>query len=259
MADNILPVLKTAGERARYCIQVNDFRISFPSDDSADYENIYEYQFDYSDCGVISNPEYTGEISPLWGMMSLIVGDLKVDYPTWNSSFSVAIWPKSDMAMLHECWLSEADIKGDILRLFYRDVEKYKEYPDVYFPSVASDVDVLNVNGRLWGHVSALDFRQRDFFFFELDRNLVVKIGFDASACWHRNGFAPPDVKAHIMTFFMDYLQHVQVVEIGSVPDDQLPPLGFYPAEREEKEIDADGKTIGKEPEIQERYDPLGW
>jgi hypothetical protein len=51
------------------------------------------------------------------------------------------------------------------------------------------------------------------------------------------------------MDFFLDYLEHFDIIQLGSVPDEELPPLGFYPAKRDEKEIDADGKTIEEEVE----------
>ncbi|MDK2776309.1 MAG: hypothetical protein KYX62_01445 [Pseudomonadota bacterium] len=259
MSTDAFPVLRPVDELARYSIQVNDCRINLPCDDDADCSPVYKYWFDHVGGGVISAPEYTGEISPLNGRVLLVSGNFKVDYPSWSSSLSATVWPKSDMSMIHERWLSETDVKDDILRLFRKDVESFSEYPDVYFPSVASDVQVLNIKGRLWGHVSAGDFRQRDVFFTELDRHLVMRIVFDASACWYRDGFAPADLKAHLMTFFLDYLQHIDIVETGSATDRELPPLGFYPAAREEKEIDADGKTIDKTEESPLRHDPLGW
>lgn len=259
MLENSLPELRGVADLGNFCIQINGYNIKIPSSARADIKPVYQYDFIGNERGVIAEPDCTGEVTPIWDSVTLPVKEQEPSFPTWVIDWNLRVWPKSDLSMNAGKWHSENDIKENILRLYQNDMEKFKDFPDYYSPQEETDIEVFNINERLWGHVVSGNFEQSDMFFTGLTDHLVMIFHFDASACWHRNGFAPPDVKAHIMTFFMDYLQHVQVVEIGSVPDDQLPPLGFYPAEREEKEIDADGKTIDKEPEIEERYDPLGW
>ena len=90
-------------------------------------------------------------------------------------------------------------------------------------------------------------------------QNLVLQINFDASPCWYRDGFAPADVKAHLMTFFMEYLCHFKIIKAGSVPDEELPPLGFYPAAREEKDIDRDGHVVERDPDYSPAPDFSSW
>jgi len=49
------------------------------------------------------------------------------------------------------------------------------------------------------------------------------------------------------MPFFTDYLSRIQIAPTEGVPESDLPPLGFYPSKREEKEIDSEGNAVAED------------
>ncbi|MEK9765841.1 MAG: hypothetical protein VW274_05115, partial [Thalassolituus sp.] len=54
----------------------------------------------------------------------------------------------------------------------------------------------------------------------------------------------PEGLKEHLMPCVKDYLSRIQIIRTEGVPEAELPPLGFYPSKREEKEIDSEGNTV---------------
>lgn len=245
MITTLVPEWKDFTELAVYCFEVNGYRIQARCTDTATYKSLYEYDFTSMDLGVNANPECTGEISPLRGYLDLVDEDSSSRY----TSFSLMVWPKSDLGMVSGSWTSLAIIQSDILRFHASFSDKTDKLPNYLYPKSSNDVEVLTIKDRLWGYSSCGTFNDCDQFFTELTEKLVIVLRFDASLCWPRDALPPADIKSHVMDFFLDYLEHFDIIQLGSVPDEELPPLGFYPAKRDEKEIDADGKTIEEEVE----------
>lgn len=244
---------------AVYCFDVNEFRIEARCSDEARYDPIYQYSFSVTKSGLNENPNYTGEIMPVRGSIRINDENLDARGSFGYVSFSVTVWPKTDLGMLQGFWRSADEICADILKFHGRYAEKAKNWPHYVYPKNDADVEVLTVKDRLWGHVSVGDYRSIDQFFTELTEHLVVVVRFDASSCWPSEALPPADIKAHVMAFFLDYLNHFDIITRGSVPDEELPPLGFYPSKRDEKEIDAEGKTIESRSEAYASESLLKW
>ena len=245
MITMLVPEWKDFTELAVYCFEVNGYRIHARCTDTATHKSLYEYNFTATDVGVNANPECTGEISPLEGYLDLVDEDSSRRY----ASFSLIIWPKSDLGLLQGRWNTPNIVRFDILKLFSSDSKLIEEWPNYSYPKSDSDIQVLTIKDRLWGHAVAGNYQDTDQFFTELTENLVIALRFDASPCWPRDALPPADIKSHVMDFFLDYLEHFDIIPLGSVPDEELPPLGFYPSQREEKEIDADGQMIEESPD----------
>lgn len=245
MITTLVPEWKDFTDLAVYCFEVNGYRIKARCRDKATYKSLYQYNFTSTDLGVNANPECTGEISPLRGYLDLVDEDSSSRY----ASFSLRVWPKTDLGMTQGRWNKPERIKTDILDFFGRYADKVDNWPNYVYPKKNDDIDVLTIKDRLWVHVSCGTYRDGDMFCTELTEHLVIMVDFNASYCWPSDALPPADIKSHVMGFFLDYLEHFDIIPLGSVPDEELPPLGFYPAKRDEKEIDADGKTIEEEVE----------
>ncbi|WP_320820596.1 hypothetical protein [Thalassolituus sp.] len=250
---------KNIADFAVYCFDVNGFRIQARCSDDARYNAQYKYQFTATDVNLNANPDCTGEIMPVRG--SIRIHDKSYDAldSFWFTSLSVRVWPKTDLGMTQGRWNSVDEIRADILRFFGRYEEKVREWPNYVSPRIQSDVEVLTINNRLWGHVACANYGQEDCFVTELTEHLIIMVDFDASSCWPNEAPPPADIKSHVKGFFLDYLNHFDIITRGSVPDDELPPLGFYPSKRDEKEIDAEGKTIESTPEAYAPESLLKW
>jgi len=244
---------------AVYCFYVNEFRIQVPCSDKARHEPLYQYSFSSSDLGVRANPDCTGEISPIWGYLDIFNKSFDEETSSRYTSYSLRVWPKTDLGMTQGSWNSVDEIRADILRFFGRYEEKVKEWPNYVSPKAQSDVDVLTINNRLWGHVACANYGQEDCFVTELTEHLIIMVDFDASSCWPNDAPPPADIKSHVMGFFLDYLNHFDIILRDSVPEEQLPALGFYPSIRDEKEIDAEGKTIESRSEAYASESLLKW
>lgn len=255
MITTLVPEWKDFTGLAVYCFEVNGYRIKARCSDTATYKSLYEYDFTNTDLGVNANPECTGEISPLDGYLDLVDEKCSRRY----ASFSLSVWPKTDLGMVNGNWSEPGDIQSDVLRFHARYSEKTDKLPNYSYPKNSNDVEVLTIKDRLWGYSSCGTFNDCDQFFTELTENLVIVLRFDASPCWPSDALPPADIKSHVMGFYLDYLEHFDIIPLGSVPDEELPPLGFYPAKRDEKEIDADGKTIEAEAEPDSSTSNLSW
>jgi hypothetical protein len=245
MITTLVPEWKDFTDLAVYCFEVNGYRIKARCRDKVTYKSLYQYDFTSTDFGVNANPECTGEISPLRGYLDLVDEESSRRY----TSFSLRVWPKTDLGMAQGGWNNPEKIKADILDFFGRYADKFDHLPNYVYPKQADDIDILTIKDRLWGHVSCGTYRDGDMFCTELTEHLVIMVDFDASPCWPRDALPPADIKSHVMDFFLDYLEHFDIIPLGSVPDEELPPLGFYPSQRDEKEIDADGQTIEQSPD----------
>jgi hypothetical protein len=245
MITRLVPEWKAFTELAVYCFEVNGYRIQARCTDTATYQSLYQYDFTNTDLGVNTNPECTGEISPLDGYLDLVDEDSSRRY----ASFSLSVWPKTDLGMVRGGWSELGDIQSDILRFHASFSDKTDTLPNYFYPKSSNDVEVLTIKDRLWGYSSCGTFNDCDQFFTELTENLVIVLRFDASLCWPKDALPPADIKSHVMGFFLDYLEHFDIIPPSSMPDAELPPLGFYPSQREEKEIDADGQMIEESPD----------
>ena len=245
---------------AVYCFDINEFRIQVPCSDKARHEPLYQYSFSSSDLGVRANPDCTGEISPIWGYLDIFNKSLNEETSSRYSSYSLKIWPKSDLGIAAGFWNSSEKIQAGMFDIYGGG----KPRPDFHskdysYPKHASDIEVLTINNRLWGYLSFGNFDRIDRFCTELTEHLIIMVDFDASACWPNDTPPPADIKSHVMGFFLDYLNHFDIILRDSVPEEQLPALGFYPSIRDEKEIDAEGKTIESRSEAYASESLLKW
>ncbi|MAD45890.1 MAG: hypothetical protein CMH98_12870 [Oceanospirillaceae bacterium] len=259
MTGSSLPALISPKEFALCTIQVNQCRIVVPCDDSSFHESVYEYEFTRMPDGLTVDSDRIGTITQISGSFALADIKDREQFPTWRTHLGAHLCPKSELSVNYNRWHTEHDIKSILLEKYKKRTRKSSDTGNEYYPESESDIDVITINDRLWAHMALDDYRQLDVFMTELDENLVLQINFDASPCWYRDGFAPADVKAHLMTFFMEYLCHFKIIKAGSVPDEELPPLGFYPAAREEKDIDRDGHVVERDPDYSPAPDFSSW
>jgi hypothetical protein len=245
---------------AVYCFDVNGFRVQARCGDDARYNAQYQYQFTAADVNLNANPDCTGEIMPVRG--SIRIHDKIFDAldSFWVTSFSVTVWPKSDLGIAAGFWNSPEKIQAGMFDIYGGG----KPRPDFHskdysYPKHASDIEVLTINNRLWGYLSFGNFDRIDRFCTELTEHLIIMVDFDASSCWPNDAPPPADIKSHVMGFFLDYLNHFDIILRDSVSEEQLPPLGFYPSRRDEKEIDAEGKTIESRSEAYASESLLKW
>jgi hypothetical protein len=252
MITTLVPDWKEFNEWAVYCFEVNGSRIKARCSDKAKYVSLYQYDFISTDSGINANPDCTGEIMPVRGSLRLHDKAFDGAGSSWFTYFSVRVWPKTELSMTNGHWRTPEDIQGDIFQSHGSGKERSDHFSKEYsYPKSATDIDVLTIKSRLWGHLVFGDYKKNDRFYTELTEHIVIMVDFDASPCWPSDALPPADIKSHVMDFFLDYLEHFDIIPLGSVPDAELPPLGFYPAKRDEKEIDADGMTIKKEVEAE--------
>lgn len=254
------PVFVPIDSLSEYCIQINSSRISIRCSENSDWSPEFKYTFSSTSSGaLIQEPEYTGEIVPMMGVVDLPSKQLGNFFPTWRSAVRLEVWPKSDASMETGDWGTDKDVRRNVLKMFHKDLDAFSDWSDFYTPSLSSDVDVIKISGLLWAYTSSGSFKHTDMFCASLGSDLLLKIIFDSSSCWHRKGYAPEPVKQHLMKFYLDYLSHVKIIPVGSVPDTDLPPLGFYPAEREEKAIDAEGRVVESQSDSDSSETTMGW
>jgi len=244
---------------AIYCCDVNEFRLRFRSNDNATIDFCYQYHFAATDVGLNASPECTGEVHLLTGVIGL--SDLIIGLISSNAhaSFNVRVWPKINLHLSTESWINEEKIKSIILNSFDDGQDRTFYGNNYFFPKSLNDIDVFNINGRVWGTHAIGDFESENCFYTELTEHLIIMVDFDASSCWPNDAPPPADIKSHVMGFFLDYLNHFDIILRDSVPEEQLPPLGFYPSRRDEKEIDAEGKTIESRSEAYASESLLKW
>ena len=146
--------------------------------------------------------------------------------------------------MIDRAWTSQADMATSVLSHY-----DYYERPDhnereYYRPSSASEMDYVIINSRRWCISICGYCKDRILLIAELNEHLIVKIVYDLAPLWPDETLPPEGLKEHLMPFFLDYLSLIQIIPTEGVSESELPPLGFYPSKREEKEIDSDGKEV---------------
>ncbi|GAA6144551.1 hypothetical protein [Thalassolituus maritimus] len=238
------PEVTLTENTATYCIQVNDDRLIFHCEDEARYTDKYVFHFEGIDQGLIYNPDYTGEIAPLRTRFALLDDDLMKEHPNWLCPIKIQIWPKSELLMESRKWEGPQDLRDNSLKFYERWKSSSDREADDLTPRKAEDFSILRVNNRLWAYSESGIYGRWDNAFTELSDILILIVLFDVDSCWPRDTPPPEGLKEHLMPFFLDYLSLIQIIPTEGVPESELPPLGFYPSKREEKEIDSEGNTV---------------
>jgi hypothetical protein len=250
------PEVTLTENTATYCIQVNDDRLVFHCEDEASYTDKYFFHFERVDQGLIYNSDYTGEIVPLRTRFALLDDDLMKEHPNWLCPINIQIWPKSELLMESRKWEGSEDLRNNSLKFYERWKSSEDREEDDLTPRKAEDFSLLSVNGRSWAYAASGLYGQWENAITELSDNLVLIVIFSAKSCWSRDTFPPQGLKEHLMPFFIDYLSRIQIIPTEGVSESELPPLGFYPSKREEKEIDKEGKAV---PEAPDSDDGWSW
>ncbi|TNC86536.1 MAG: hypothetical protein CSH37_04145 [Thalassolituus sp.] len=238
------PEVTLTENTATYCIQVNDDRLIFHCEDEARYTDKYVFHFEGIDQGLIYNPDYTGEIAPLCTRFALLNDDLMKEHPNWLCPINIQIWSKSELFMESCKWAGSKDLCNNSLKFYERWKSSDDREEDDLTPRKADDFSLLSVNGRSWAYAASGLYGQWENAITELSDNLVLIVIFSAKSCWPHDTFPPQGLKEHLMPFFIDYLSRIQIIPTQGVSESELPPLGFYPSKRKEKEIDSEGKTV---------------
>ena len=128
----------------------------------------------------------------------------------------------------------------------------YYERPDhtergYHRPKSANEMDYVVINSRRWCISICGYYNDRFLLIAELNEHLIVKIVFHVSSCWPADTLLPEGLKEHLLPFLLDYLSLTQIIPTEGVPESELPPLGFYPSKREEKEIDSEGNAVAED------------
>ncbi|MBN56717.1 hypothetical protein [Thalassolituus sp. UBA3500] len=241
------PKVSLTENTATYCIQVNDARLMFHCEDEARYTDKYVFHFEEVDQGLISNPDYTGEIIPLRTKFALLDDDLMKEHPNWLCPIKIQIWPKSELLMESRNWEGSKDLRSNSLKFYERWKSSEDREEDDLTPRKAEDFSVLSVNGRSWAYAASGLYGQWENAITELSDNLVLIVIFSAKSCWPSDTYPPEGLKEHLMPFFTDYLSRIQITPTEGVPESELPPLGFYPSMRKEKEIDSEGNAVAED------------
>ena len=142
------PKVSLTENTATYCIQVNDARLMFHCEDEARYTDKYVFHFEEVDQGLISNPDYTGEIIPLRTKFALLDDDLMKEHPNWLCPIKIQIWPKSELLMESRNWEGSKDLRSNSLKFYERWKSSEDREEDDLTPRKAEDFSVLSVNGR---------------------------------------------------------------------------------------------------------------
>ena len=233
---------------AIYVCEIADIRCVFPCNDDARTKQDFQFNFDKNENALIDNPSYSGEIQLIpHGTFSLVSSELKKVYPNWLGDFSVDIWAKSEISMIDRSWTSEADMATSVLSHY-----DYYERPDhtergYHRPKSANEMDYVVINSRRWCISICGYYNDRFLLIAELNEHLIVKIVFHVSSCWPADTLLPQGLKEHLLPFLLDYLSLTQIIPTEGVPESELPPLGFYPSKREEKEIDSEGNAVAED------------
>ena len=241
------PKVSLTENTATYCIQVNDARMVFHCEDEASYADKYVFHFEGIDQGLIYNPDCTGEIVPLRTRFALLDDDLMKDHPNWLCPINIQIWPKSELLMESRKWEDVKELRSNSLKFYERWKSSEDREPDDLTPRKAEDFSILCINDRSWAYSESGHHGRWDNAITELSDLLVMVVLFDVDSCWARDTFPPEGLKEHLMPFFTDYLSRIQIIPTKGVPESELPPLGFYPSKREEKEIDSEGNAVAED------------
>ena len=242
---------------AIYACEIADIRCVFPCNDGARKKLSFQFDFDKDENALVENPSYSGEIRLIPGGRFVMVPlELRSAYPEWLGSFSVSVWAKSEISMIDRSWASEAEQATSVLSHY-----DYYERPDhtergYQRPRSAADMDYVVINSRRWCISICGYYNDRFLMITELNERLIIKIVFDVASCWTSETPLPEGLKEHLMPFFLDYLSLIQIIPTEGVSESELPPLGFYPSKREEKEIDKEGKAV---PEAPDSDDGWSW
>lgn len=238
------PTVYIPRQEAQFCFQIDDYRILVSCQDDARCSKRLSYQFNSSDSGLINNPIETGEVRPFSGSFYAVNSEMRKQLPGWIVSVRLQVWPKTELSMLSSPWLSERELVENTIRLHNRPAHKPEEWPNYTVPKDHKDVVTIRLDERLWSLCEFGDFSVNDALMTELTEHLVLIVVFDTAAFWQRKTYPPEGLKAHLKPLFVDYLSCIQIIPTEGVPEPELPPLGFYPSKREEKEIDKEGKTV---------------
>ncbi len=246
-SEHLYPAVSIPELRAQYCFQVDSYRVLVSCNDGARCDRRLDYQFHDIEGGVINNPNETGEINPFSGSFYVINRDMRVQFPGWVASVNIQIWPKTELSMHSSHWRSEKDLVENTIRLHNRPAHKPEEWPNYTVPKDHNDVLIFRVEERLWSLCEFGDFSVNNALMTELTEHLALIIVFDTASFWQRKTYPPKDLKAHLKPVFIDYLSRIQIIPTEGVPESELPPLGFYPSKREEKEIDSEGNAVAED------------
>lgn len=245
MSDNqFYPPICIPDPTAIYCFQVNGYRLVVECARDAFYDRCYDFQFDETQQGLIDNPEVTGEIKPLRDSFYVIGPEYRERYSSWIVTINFQVWPKSELGLSAESWKSEQVLISNTLNLYRRLAHKTDEWPNYTKPLVSDEITLID---SVWGNWSLSefgDFSTKKLLLTELTSNLVLTVDFNFASFWDRGTYPPEGLKDHLMPFFTDYLSRIQIIPTEGVPESELPPLGFYPSKREEKEVDSEGNTV---------------
>ena len=243
----LYPAVYIPEQSARFCFQVDSYRLLVSCSDDARCSSRLSYNFNSIDCGLINNPIHTGEIRPFSGSFYVIDRAYREQYSGWIASVRIQIWPKTELSMRSSPWLSEEDLFENTIRMHNRSTHKPEEWPNYTVPKDHSDVLVFRAGERLWSLCEFGDFSVNNALMTELTEHLALIIVFDTASFWQRETYPPEGLKAHLKPLFIDYLSRIQIIPTEDVPESELPPLGFYPSKREEKEIDSEGNTVAED------------
>jgi len=247
-SEHLFPAVRIPVQGAQFCFQVDDYRILVFCKDDARYSRRLCYHFNNTDRGLINSPIETGEIRPFSGSFYVLDEKDREQFPGWILSVRLQIWPKTELSMHNSPWLSEEELVENTIRLHNRLAHKPEEWPDYTVPVDHDDVLITRSEERLWSLCEFGDFSVNNAIMTELTDHLALIVVFDTAAFWQRKTYPPEGLKAHLEPLFIDYLSRIQIIPTEGIPESELPPLGFYPSEREEKEIDEKGNAVPEAP-----------
>jgi len=243
----VFPELIDIDHWGKYCIEVNGFRVNLRCSDNARVDSETRYDFSGSSRCLAVDSDETGEISPLFDSLSLVKEDKNQDLYNWNFSFRLSIWLKNQLGIPVKNWVSETDIKEGLYQSFNNRSELLESFEDYDYPKKLDDVQIMTTKSGMWGHVIYGASREHDDYYFSLNSDLVAIVAINASPCWSRYPETATETREYVTAFLDKLIEAVEIIKVGSVPDEELPPLGFYPAKREEKEIDSEGRVVEEE------------
>ena len=243
------PVLRSLSEDpqgfAVYVCEISGIRCVFPCNDGARTKPRFQFNFVKNDNALVENPSYSGELQLIpEGKFVLVPSELKKAYPNWLGDFSVDVWAKSEISMIDRTWASEADMATSVLSHYDYYERPHHIERGYHRPRSASEMDYVVINSHRWCISVCGRYMDRFLLITELNERLIIKVVFDVASCWPADTLLPEGLKDHLMPFFLDYLSLIQIIPTEGVPESELPPLGFYPSKREEKEIDSEGNTV---------------
>ncbi|WP_369984967.1 hypothetical protein [Thalassolituus sp.] len=245
MSDNQLyPPICIPDPTATYCFQVNGYRLAIECGRDAFYDRCYDFEFDETQQGLVEKPEVTGEIHPLQDSFYALNESFRGEYPGWIVTINFQVWPKTELSMKTGSWESRESLAANTLLAYRRSALEADKRQGYISPKQLNEISVLESGGRLWSFCEYGDFGSKNSFLTELTDFLVLTVDIDTVSFWQRKTYPPEGLKDYLKPLFIEYLSRIQIIPTEGVSESELPPLGFYPSEREEKEIDSEGNTV---------------